>query len=252
MIATRQQVMLIVSLLLISCRPSLWAQTTAPVSLATSPAPDVRYRKEYVILPGDQLDIIVRRVPEATRSVVVRPDGEITLPLVNDVTVAGLTTHEVDLKLASLLSVRLVNPEVTVIAAQAHQPTVYVGGEVNTPGAIPLRNASFAIQAISLAGGLRRSAAARNITILRLSDDGKIQSLPLEVTARGQRGPYEALARTRLLPDDIIFVPESGRSQVNRFIDDFINHPLQGVNSILGTYVNFRLIQIINKSVQQQ
>jgi protein involved in polysaccharide export with SLBB domain len=182
----------------------------------------------------------------------VRPDGQITLPLVNDVLVAGLTTHEADTKLASLLAVRLVNPEVTVIAAQAHPPTVYVGGEVNNPGAIPIRNADVAIQAISLAGGLRRSASASNIVILRLSDEGKIQSLPLDITTRGQRAPYEALARTRLQADDIVFVPESGRSQVNRFIDDFINHPLQGVNSILGTYVNFRLIQIINKSISQQ
>jgi protein involved in polysaccharide export with SLBB domain len=119
---------------------------------------------------------------------------------------------------------------------------------VSTPTAIPIRNAEFAIQAISIAGGLRRTASPNNIVIIRLDQNGVLQTLPLQITGSGQRAPYEALARTRLLPDDIIFVPESGRSQVGRFIDDYINHPLQGVNSILGTIVNFRLIRVIANS----
>jgi polysaccharide export outer membrane protein len=226
-----------------------YAQTQIASTSAPVPA-DMRFRKEYLVAAGDQLDVAVRRVPDVSRSVIVRSDGNITLPYINDVSVAGLTTSEISTKIQTALSRRLVDPEVTVIAAQPHPATVYVGGEVNSPGAVPLRNAGTAVQAITLAGGLRRSAASRKIVIIRLGDDGKLESLPLDVAHAGQRASYEALARTRLFPDDIIFVPENGRSEVNRFIDDFINRPLQGVNSLLGTYVNFRLVQIISRQVQ--
>src|SRR6185312_1838686 len=133
---------------------------------------DAHFRKAYVVTPGDHLDIVVRRVPEASRSVVVRSDGEITLPMVKDVAVAGLTTEEVNTKLVGLFSRRLISPDVTVIATDVHEPTVYVGGEVNNAGAIPLRRAATAIQAISLSGGLKRTAASRRIIIIRLGDDG--------------------------------------------------------------------------------
>jgi hypothetical protein len=103
------------------------------------------------------------------------------------------------------------------------------------------------MQAITLAGGLRRSAGLRDISLIRLSEDGFIRVLPVEVAEKGQPGPYIALRGTLLQPDDILFVPENGRSQVNRFIDDFINKPLMAVNSLVGTYVNFKFIQVLNK-----
>jgi protein involved in polysaccharide export with SLBB domain len=211
---------------------------------------DAHFRKAYVVTPGDHLDIVVRRVPEASRSVVVRSDGEITLPMVKDVAVAGLTTEEVNTKLVGLFSQRLIKPDVTVMATDVHEPTVYVGGEVNNAGAVPLRRAATAIQAISLSGGLKRTAASRSIIIIRLGDDGKLLSIPIQADVHGQSGPYEALATTRLFPDDIIFVPENGRSRLSRFLDDFINRPLTGVNSVLGTYVNFKLVQEISRVAQ--
>jgi len=226
------------------------AQEIQPVMNRTDALSEVRYRKEYVVLPGDQLDVVVRRVPEASRSVVVRPDGQITLPIVNDLQVAGLTTREIDGKIEGLLERRLLKPEVTVIAAQAHQATVYVGGEVNVPSSQALRNAATAAQAVSLAGGLRRTANGRGIVVIRLADDGMLQTIKPDVQGRGDRAVFEALSKMRLYADDIVFVPESGRSKMTRFIDDFLNRPLQGTNAILGTYVNFRLVQILNQQVR--
>ena len=236
-------------LLIAAINACLWGQQPVTVASAAIP-PESRFRKEYVVVPGDQLDVLVRRVPEATRTVVVRPDGQITLPFVSDVAVAGLTTREIDGKLRDLFSKRLLNPEVTVIESQPHPPTVYVEGEVTTPGAVPLRNAASAVQALALAGGLKRSASSRNIVLIRLADDGKLQTIPIDISGRGQKAVYEALARTRLISDDIIFVPESGRSEIARFIDDFVTRPLQGANAVLGTYVDFKLVQLLNKQLQ--
>jgi protein involved in polysaccharide export with SLBB domain len=115
---------------------------------------------------------------------------------------------------------------------------------------VPLRNAASAVQALALAGGLKRSASSRNIVLIRLADDGKLQTIPIDISGRGQKAVYEALARTRLISDDIIFVPESGRSEIARFIDDFVTRPLQGANAVLGTYVDFKLVQLLNKQLQ--
>jgi len=202
-----------------------------------------RFRKEYVFGVGDQLEVLVRKVPEASRTVTIRPDGFVTLPLIDTVKAAGLTAPELKVALTEALGHRLVAPEVNVIAVQTRPPTVYVSGDVNAPIPVPLRTASTAMQAITAAGGFRRSAATRSVYVIRLGEDGHLNAIPVTPAVKGQVGSYLALGEVPLQADDIIFVPESRRSQVTRFIDDMINRPLQGVNSMLSIYFNFKLIE---------
>ncbi len=204
-----------------------------------------RFRKEYVLASGDQLDVLVRRVPEVSRQVVIRPDGNISLPLINDVKASGLTVPEVDAELTARFSSRLLNPEVNIIPLSVRQPMVYVAGDVTNVVAVPFREAPTAMQALAYAGGFKRSAATKDVSLIRLTDDGHIRAIPLEVQSKGQPGVYMSLRETALQPDDILFVPESKRSQVGRFIDDFINKPVNGLNSLVSSYVNFRFIQIL-------
>ncbi len=204
-----------------------------------------RFHKEYVWSAGDQLEVIVRRVPDASRTVTVRPDGFITLPLVNDVKAAGLTATELRDALTKAFSARLITPEVTVIAVQVPPPSVYVIGEVNNNAAIPLRNAPTASAAIAYAGGFRRSAKPQDAAIIRLGEDGYFRAIPISNVAGGQPGPLIGMSDFFLMQDDIIFVPESGRSQVARFTDDFINRPLQSVGGALGIYANIRFIEYL-------
>jgi protein involved in polysaccharide export with SLBB domain len=103
------------------------------------------------------------------------------------------------------------------------------------------------MQAVAVAGGFRRTAAQRAVVILRLSEDGYLRALVVPAAIDGQPGPYMALRTAVLQADDVVFVPESGRSQVTRIIDDFINRPLAGVNSLFFTYVNFKLIQELQR-----
>jgi polysaccharide export outer membrane protein len=125
---------------------------------------------------------------------------------------------------------------------------VYVVGELNNVTAVPLRNAPTAIQAVAMAGGLRRTAATRNIAIVRLDQDGYIKAIPLETYQnRGQVTPYLSLRTAVLQPDDIIFVPESGRSQFARFLEDFVSRPLLGINSAAGTYLNFKFVEAVTR-----
>jgi polysaccharide biosynthesis/export protein len=201
-------------------------QLEAPAALVDA---SVRFQKEYLLAPGDTMDIVVWKIPELTRTVMVRPDGMISLPLLQDVKAAGLSARELAQQLTQALSARLIKPEVNVVPVQVRQPAVFVFGDVSTPGAVPLRSAATALQAITLAGGLRRSGAEADVSIVRLNEAGQLQVIPVPAKATGQAGKAMSLGALSLQADDIVFVPENDRSQVSRFLDDFILKPLQTV-----------------------
>jgi polysaccharide export outer membrane protein len=242
------------AILAVSCAATRVKVTQVPVLPEVVQA-SIRFRKEYVLAPGDQIEVAVRRAPEASRTVFIRPDGLISLPLLQDVPASGLTARELSIRLQGLLGTRLIDPEVNVIPTQVRQPVVYVLGDVNNNVAAPFRDAPTAIQAIALAGGFRRSAAASDVTIIRLSEDGTLRAIPVAAPGRldarpgfavsGQPAPIIALRSAALQADDIVFVPENGRSQLARFLDDFVNRPLGAFNGVVGTYVNFRLVEIL-------
>ncbi len=198
----------------------------------------VRFQKEYLLFPGDQIEVAVWRVPEASRTVTIRSDGMISLPILQDVMAAGLSARELAEKLTRMFSGRLLNPEVAVIPMVVRQAQVYVMGDVKNPTSVPLRNAQSVVQAIGIAGGFLRSGAEHDVTIIRLGKDGYLKAIPVDVEARGQPGPFIALALQQLEPDDVIFVPEHGRSQLVRFLDDIVLRPTQ-------LLLNFRLYSLL-------
>ena len=226
----------------VSARPSV-SQLEVPEEIVRSEA---RFRREYVWAAGDQLEVVVRGAPEASRTLVIRPDGFISLPLVDDVRAAGLTPSELKRDLVARFSERLVDPEVTVIAVQVPPPVVYVMGQVGNNMAVPLRNAPTAAQAIAFAGGLRPSANPDATSIIRLGEDGYLHALSAPRSVGGQPGATFALRTVLLQPDDIIFVPESGRGQVARFLNEIVNQPLATLTGIVGLVVNFRLIEVLS------
>jgi protein involved in polysaccharide export with SLBB domain len=124
---------------------------------------------------------------------------------------------------------------------------VYVLGDVNNNVSVPLRNAPTAIDAITFAGGFRRTAKSDATSIIRLGEDGFIHAIPTFNTVGGQPGAAVALRGFLLQADDIVFVPESNRSQVTRFLDDIVNKPLTTISGTVGLYFNFRLIQVLTR-----
>jgi hypothetical protein len=88
------------------------------------------------------------------------------------------------------------------------------------------------MQALALAGGVKRTGGEADISVIRLSADGHLESIPITTGfGQGQPAPYLNLARVTMQADDIVFVPELGRSQVSRFIDDFVLKPFQTILS---------------------
>jgi polysaccharide biosynthesis/export protein len=131
----------------------------------------------YVIGPQDVLDISVWHEPDLTRTVPVRPDGKISLPLLNDIQAGGLTpmalSHEITTDLKKFVS----DPQVTVIVSAINSQRVYILGEVTRPGAYPLLPGMTVLQGLSSSGGFSQFAKTKNIYILRTTGD-KSDKLP--------------------------------------------------------------------------
>lgn len=122
---------------------------------------------EYVIGPDDVLDVSVWKEQELTRTLQVRPDGKISMPLLNDVQAAGLTASQLAQNITDKLKKYLTAPQVTVILTQINSQRVYVIGEVTRPGAYQVLPGMTILQAISSAGGLTQFANTKKIFLMR-------------------------------------------------------------------------------------
>jgi polysaccharide export outer membrane protein len=143
----------------------------AAVSSVTATATDPPL-PEYQIGAGDKLRVEVYRDPQLSQSVQVRPDGKITLPLVGDVAVVGLTPIQLRDRLATALREYVTNPVVTVIVVEAAASNVYVMGEVNRPGTLPMQGPMTVLQALAMAGGFKDFANTKDIRVLRRGPTG--------------------------------------------------------------------------------
>jgi polysaccharide export outer membrane protein len=193
-------------LLAIFLAAALWVcATAAPRAQQGAPAGS---DPAYVIGPEDVLEIAVWGNTDVTRTVPVRPDGRISLPLLNDVQAAGLTPMQLRAALAGSFEHYMPAPMLSVIVREVHSFKVTVIGEVKTPGRYELRSRSTVLDLLALAGGLSQYAARTRITILR-RDGNAVRELPYDfekITARA--GPKNAGQENFCVqPGDIILVP---------------------------------------------
>jgi polysaccharide export outer membrane protein len=122
---------------------------------------------EYRIGSGDKLQINVYKEADLTQALQVRPDGRITMPLVGDLAAAGQTPMQLQRRLSESLKEFVANPVVTVMVVEVADRVVYVMGEVNTPGAVPLKGPMTVLQALAVAGGFKEFANKGGIRVLR-------------------------------------------------------------------------------------
>jgi polysaccharide export outer membrane protein len=176
------------------------ANTSAP----TTPVAPATTDASYKIGPQDVLQIDVWKEPEITRTIPVRPDGKISLPLLNDVQAAGLTAMQLAGFIRDGLTKYLVNPQVTVTVQTINSRRVFITGEMSRTGAVPLLPNMTVLQALSSAGGFTPFARMKDIYILRMVD-GKQVKYPFHYkdVIKGKR-PEENIL---LQPNDVIVVP---------------------------------------------
>lgn len=177
---------------------------TAESNLDSAPVKSASEDPNYSIGASDVLTIDVWKEPEITRTVPVRSDGKISLPLLNDVQAAGLTPAQLSAAITERLDKILVNPQVTVIVTQMNSQRFYILGQVAHTGVFPLEPDMTAVQALSTAGGFTPFANLKKIYVLR-SVDGRKQILPVNYkeVLSGRKPNEEVLLKT----GDTIVVP---------------------------------------------
>lgn len=158
----------------------------------------------YVIGPEDVLDINVWKEPDMTRVVPVRPDGKISLPLINDVQAAGSTPQQLADAVKEKLRKFLTDPQVTVIVTAINSQRVYVMGEVLRAGAFPLIPGMTVLQALANAGGFTTFADVKKIHVLR-TVNGKRAELPFNYREVLKGGNEDQ--NIKLQPGDTVVVP---------------------------------------------
>jgi polysaccharide export outer membrane protein len=167
---------LVTAIVLFMLATQAGAQNKAGTADASSTAPKAATADpNYVIGGQDVLDISVWKEAELTRTVPVRPDGKISLPLLNDVQAAGLTPTQLAAQITESLKKFVTNPQVTVIISQINSQRIYILGEVNRAGAYPLLPNMTILQGLSSAGGFTLYASLKKIYMFRMENGKQVK-----------------------------------------------------------------------------
>lgn len=176
---------------------------SAPSAPKTSPAaPD-----NYILAAGDQIEITVFGEPDLTRTVSIKPDGVIALPLIDQVKASGKTAAQLEAELARLYSRYLKKPSISVIVRQFRMNRVYVMGEVAKPGRYDLSDDMTLLDALTLAGGPTDKGNLDALQVGRM-ENGKSKAIPIKAEQLIQaKGGAKDL---KLQNGDLIYVPRRG------------------------------------------
>ena len=176
--------------------------------------------QDYLIQPGDELEIKFFYNPEINEKVIVRPDGKISLQLVDEVPASGLTPLQLDNVLTQKYSRELKNPMLTVIVRSFTNERIYVGGEVNEQGLIDLKTGMTPLQAVLNAGGLKETASPESAIVIRKGTDNR--PVPMKMNLKDAMYGKIGSADFILQPSDIVFVPKSTIAKLNKFVNQYI------------------------------
>jgi polysaccharide export outer membrane protein len=179
------------------------ASDKAASDKATNVVPDSQAGIGYVIGPEDVLHVAVWREADLTATLPVRPDGKISLPLLNDVQASGLTPQQLADSVREKLKKYIADPRVTVVVTQINSKRIFMVGEVLHPGPMSMIANMTVLQALSSAG-LNQFANTKRIYVLR-TENGKQQKLPVNYRklVKGEQIEQNYL----LQPGDEIVVP---------------------------------------------
>jgi polysaccharide export outer membrane protein len=174
------------------------AATAVPVAAVVEPPGD------YVVGPEDVLGIVFWRDRDLSADVIVRPDGRVSLPLLNDIDVAGLTPDQVRERVTERAKRYVDEPTATVVVRQINSRKVFITGNVERPGTFPLLRSTTVLQLIALAGGLKEFAKSGDIVVVR-NEAGRPLTFPFNYDDMKNR---KNLAQNiELKPGDTVIVP---------------------------------------------
>jgi polysaccharide export outer membrane protein len=175
--------------------PAPSAQSNAPAN--GSGAVGIIPPADYVIGANDRLSVVFWREKELSADVIVRPDGKISLPLLNDVQASGLTPEQLRQRVADEAKRYVTDPMPTVVVREINSRKVFITGEVEKPGEYQLNGPTTVLQLIAMAGGVREYADKEKILILRQEDGKEI----------GRRFNYNDVLAQRNMQQNVLLKP---------------------------------------------
>ncbi len=198
--------------------------------------------EDYYLQPGDNLEIKFFYNPELNESVIIRPDGKISLQLIDEIQAAGLTPSQLDKLLTKKYSSQLKQSVLTVILKSFGGQRIYVGGEVNSPQVLTVVGKVNALQAIFDAGGLRDDAKLSSVIIVSRGPDHRpfTRKVNLKKALNGKIAEDEYL----LKPFDMVYVPKTNLAKA----DQFITHIYKFIPPRVGLSFQYELHNEPNKT----
>ena len=178
----------------------------------------------YRISVGDVLDVNFYKTTEFSQKVTVGPDGAIYLPLVGRVTVVGRTVDDVTAELMAGYGREMVDPQITVGVSEFSGLSVYIGGEVLSPGMLDYRGGLTLVQAITEAGGFNRRARRKEVLLIRPGPDSQPLGTIVDVKEILRKG--QLANDIPLAPLDIVYVHHKKIVNVNIFVQQYISNNL--------------------------
>ena len=151
----------------------------------------------YVIGPADVLSIVFWRDKDMSADVTVRPDGKITLPLLNEVAAGGYTPEQLRTRIAEAASAFVEEPNLTIVVKEVRSRNVFITGNVAKPATYPLTGEMTVLQLIAVSGGLLEYADAKNIVVIR-SENGRPQYLKFN---------YKDVVRQKSVAQNVVLKP---------------------------------------------
>jgi polysaccharide export outer membrane protein len=178
--------------------------TKAAAEKARAERPVAQVGDDYIIGRDDLLSIVFWRDDQLSGDVLVRPDGKISLPLLDDIQAAGLTPNQLREQLITEASRFVSNPVASVAVKETNSRRVYITGQVANPGQFPLASSMTVLQLIATAGGLTDFARTKDIRILRV-EDGRPTTIRFDYTQVTR--PDNPAPNLELRPGDTVIVP---------------------------------------------
>jgi len=192
--------------------------TRSPVVPEDASADQPLPAPEYVLQRGDNINIKVFNRPELNESVVIRPDGRVTVMLLDEIEAAGLTPARLDALITERYATYFKDPQVSIIVTSFTNQKVFVGGEVLRPGLLKMEGNLTLLGALFQAGGPIGTARLDSVVLLRDSGQGHPVATKIDVKnlLKAQGEDIE------LMPFDVVYVPMSKIAKVDKWVDQYI------------------------------
>jgi len=198
-------------------QPSPQAQAAASSKQQSSNSPRLGDRfPRYKIAPGDAFDLAFEFSPEFNQSVIVQPDGFITLKDIGDVHIAGETVPSATERIRTAYEKILTNPSISIVLKDFNRPYFTVNGEVGKPGKYELRSDTTVTEGVAVAGGFLPSAKHSQVLLFRRVDDEWVQARIVNVKKMVKNGDLRE--DMYLHPGDMLYVRKNVLSKIDSFI----------------------------------